>query len=138
MSFSTIEVEPGYKGTVSGVTAARFNQRATVNIQDRAGRVIALTTFIGKGENVPLTQVVNPVSPAWSFGPFAEPVTLNVLIENSEKGDNFSPSKVILPIKVLKESDETSPATYRVSTILSEDSVDDDYTDCIITVFQYK
>ncbi|KAG6877789.1 hypothetical protein C0993_003883 [Termitomyces sp. T159_Od127] len=138
MTQSTITVEPGHRGTVSGVTAARFHQRAIVDIKNSTGRTLALTTLVGRGDNVPLVEEANPASSAWSFGPFGEPVAINVLIEHSENGDNFSPSKVIKPINVSKRADASHPASHHVSTILSEDDVDDDYTDCIVNILQYK
>ncbi|KAG6860711.1 hypothetical protein C0995_008296 [Termitomyces sp. Mi166 len=120
---SIVTVEPGHKGTVSGVTAALFHQRATISIQNAAGRVLML-----------ITLEADPTSQVLSFGPFNELVTINVLIENSEKGDNFSVSKV-KPLNVSKQADASNPVHYLVSTILSEDHVDDNYNDCIITIF---
>lgn len=138
MSNSSVTIEPGFRGTVTGLTRAGYNQRATINIKNFAGRTLASTSLVGKGENVPMTQEVNPALPAWAFGPFTEAMTVNVFIEYASTGQTFVPSRAILPVTVTKKPDESSPQTYVVSTLLSEDSTDNDYNDCIISIFQYK
>ncbi|KAG5639728.1 hypothetical protein H0H81_000008 [Sphagnurus paluster] len=86
-----------------------------------------------------MAQESNAAQPVLSFGPSTEVLTIHVVIEHSEKpGGKFSPSKVIDPVTVRKEPDAYSPLTIIVSTILSEDNVDDDYNDCIVTILQYK
>jgi len=138
MSNGSVTVEPGFRGTVTGITCARYEQRATVNIKNAAGRSLASTTLVGKGDNVPMSQEVSPTMPAWAFGPFTEAMTVNVVIEYASPGQDFAPSKAVLPVTVLKTPDGSSPQTYVMSTFLSEDSTDNDYNDCVISVFQYK
>ncbi|KAF8156532.1 hypothetical protein B0H34DRAFT_674992 [Crassisporium funariophilum] len=138
MSNNSVKVELGFKGTVTGLTRAANHQRATIEMKNASGRVLASTTLVGRGENVPMTQEVNPALPAWSFGPFNEVMTVFVKIEYSQSGGNFLPSKEILPVTVKKEPDTSSPQTYVVSTLLSEDAGDNDFNNCIINIFQYK
>ncbi|KAF8065192.1 hypothetical protein FPV67DRAFT_1671471 [Lyophyllum atratum] len=138
MSNSSVRIDVGFRGTVTGLTRAGYDQRATVNIKNSAGRTLASTSLVGKGENVPMTQEVNTSLPAWSFGPFNEAMTVNVSIEYAQSGGNFVPSRAILPVTVVKNPDASSPQTYVVSTLLSEDSSDNDFNDCIISIFQYK
>ncbi|GLB39846.1 hypothetical protein LshimejAT787_0703560 [Lyophyllum shimeji] len=135
---SSVELEPGFRGTVTGITRAGYSQRATVEIKKADGRTVASTTLVGKGENVPMTQEVNPALPAYAFGPFAEPMTVKVTIEFATDGQHFKRSKEVAPVTVIKKPDESSPQTYVVSTLLSEDSTDNDFNDCIISIFQYK
>ncbi|KAG6835273.1 hypothetical protein H0H93_003240 [Arthromyces matolae] len=158
MSQTTVNVEKGHKATVHGVRIpsddflaylanlhailkvidADFYQRATLSIKNELGRVIALTTFVGQGANVPATQESHLGSSTWCFGPFEENVSLDVLIEHSPNGDIYKPSKIMTPVHVNKQADGSHPAAYHLTTILSEDNDDNDYNDCILNIFQYK
>ncbi|KAG6808673.1 hypothetical protein H0H92_003284 [Tricholoma furcatifolium] len=141
MTHRIITIEPGWKGNVSAVADSRAKQRATVTIVDSAdSRILASTTFVGKGSNVPLSQETNPNSFFLTFGPFDKAATVNVVIEHSElesNDDKFIPSEVIIP--AVQEAAAASPASYLTTTVFSEDSYDDlDYTDCVISVVQYQ
>jgi len=136
---SSVKIDVGFKGTVAGITRAEFEQRATISVKNSAGRVLTSTSLVGKGENsVPMTQEANSDLTDWSFGPFSQPMTIDVLFEHSQNGQNFSTSKAIAPITITKKPDSSSPQTFIVTTMLSEDSSDNDYNDCIISIFQYR
>ncbi|GLB39852.1 hypothetical protein LshimejAT787_0703620 [Lyophyllum shimeji] len=138
MSNNSVRVEPGFRGTVTGLTRASYDQRATITVQNAARRTLASTTLVGKGENSSMTQEVNKALSAWAFGPFDEAMTINVSIEFASSGKEFRPSKAILPVTVTKNPDGSCPQTYVISTLLSEDGSDNDFNDCIISIFQYK
>ncbi|KAF5384297.1 hypothetical protein D9615_003309 [Tricholomella constricta] len=138
MSNNSVKIEVGFRGTITGLTRSMNHQRATITMKNDAGRTLASTTLVGNGENVPMTQEVNETMRAWSFGPFKDSMTVSIQVEHSQTGESFSPSKAILPVTVRKEPDASYPQTYVVSTLLSEDSNDNDYNDCIISIFQYK
>ncbi|KAG6826330.1 hypothetical protein H0H92_000292 [Tricholoma furcatifolium] len=139
MPITSTTIEPGRRVIVNGFVSAQNYQRATVDLRDQSERKIAETTFVGRGDNVPLVQEANPASSSWSLGPFKEPHVLNVLIENSKpEANNFTPSKVISPVNVNNAANSSAPANYLLSTLLSEDGTDDDYTDCVLNIFQYQ
>ncbi|RDB23621.1 hypothetical protein Hypma_009501 [Hypsizygus marmoreus] len=135
---SSIKVEPGFKGMISGVTRSPSYQRAMISLKNAAGRVMASSILAGDGENIPMKQEVNGMQ-GWAFGPFNEMMTMHVAVEHSRsENGTFVPSKSIVPIPMRMETDMHNPKTYMVCTMLSQDAVDNDYNDSILSVFQYK
>ncbi|KAG6826108.1 hypothetical protein H0H92_001109 [Tricholoma furcatifolium] len=139
-----IIVPAGFTGCVSVISRAMYTQRATVKLFDVDGDLMGSTVFMGSGENVVLTEKSDPSSTGYSFGPWNDDARIEITIENKPNGTtNFRPSHTLNPInsprlQVVKSATKKTPIHYRGSTILSEDTNDNDYDDCIVSVFAFK
>ncbi|KIJ52398.1 hypothetical protein M422DRAFT_243184 [Sphaerobolus stellatus SS14] len=143
----TIDIHPGFKGVVTGMTRAGNPQRALIIITDanEPGRIVRASTLIGSGEGVPMMQEVGGAQ-GFSWPPLdgTKKYKLSVKI-TSNSGNGFVDNKLSPAITSEKKSEPANNDKdhFFVSQFLSEDSRNlkteqVDFDDCIITVLQYK
>jgi hypothetical protein len=117
-------------GFITCQTNAGFTQRAVVTITDATGNTIASGTFQGNGEGGTPTPLTTGAYTLDYTGVL--PFTLNVAFSYNPNGTFYpnDPSKVI----------ESIPYNHKIIehiSIISEDSVDNDYNDIIMDCITY-
>ncbi|KAF8581512.1 hypothetical protein K439DRAFT_1636069 [Ramaria rubella] len=139
-----IELNPEFKGFVSGTVSAVYGQRAICNWYRVGGLEVASKTFYGRSMATAAMKTADGYK-QWEIGPFGVGDYLEVNIQNDEgksqeilsdpSNDGFFVDSLLLkPIRVDAAWDSRSVIVF---TVLSEDGYDLSYDDAIISVFQY-
>lgn len=119
-------------GHIACTTNAGFTQRAKVTVTGSDNHVVATGIFQGKGEKNTRTSLVGGGT-VLSFEDAILPVTVNVSLSYDPNG-TFEPN---VPDKVIVSQlfDTPSAEAYQIT---SEDSIDNDFNDLIMTIIALK
>ncbi|KAG9227112.1 hypothetical protein CCMSSC00406_0009644 [Pleurotus cornucopiae] len=134
----SIPIRPGFSFTVRGTVKSNFYQQVPIKLVTN-GRTSSGVTFAGHGMGLPM-KVKSSGANEWSAqaSPLKRSLELNIVHGQSDKGP-WVQSKVAKPIEIKKSPEDGKiHQKFYFTIILSEDWVDNDYDDAVITVIQWK
>ncbi|KAJ8515484.1 hypothetical protein ONZ45_g7108 [Pleurotus djamor] len=135
-----LSLQPGYHGAIRAKSARPgLWRRAIVTMYEKkTRRIVSITTFVeDQAGRMTLESTGGDV---WKYTPRALPTALNVRVEDKSTG---KPMRLVRPVTVRKEPEDTNKKDFYLSAILADDVNEDgsenfSFDDGEVIVLQYK
>ncbi|KAJ8515495.1 hypothetical protein ONZ45_g7095 [Pleurotus djamor] len=135
-----LDLQPGYHGAIRAKAAAPgLWRRAIITMYEKkTRRIISVTTFVEY--QIGKMTLESTGGDVWKYTPKTVPTALNIRAEDKNTG---KPMRLIRPVTVRKEPEDTNKKDFYLSAVLADDVKADNsetfsFDDGEVIILQYK